>query len=70
METSICAQLSDGDNRIMGVMIESNLLEGSQNPSNKPLVRGQSVTDACLGWGDTVPLLEQLAESVETRRNN
>ena len=66
----ICAQLSDGDNRIMGVMIESNLLEGSQNPSNKPLVRGQSVTDACLGWGDTVPLLEQLAESVETRRNN
>jgi len=64
----ICAQLTDGDKRIMGVMIESNLVEGSQNPSNKPLVRGQSVTDACLAWEDTVPLLEQLAESVEARR--
>ena len=64
----ICAQLSDGDNRIMGIMIESNLVEGSQNPSNKPLVRGQSVTDACLAWEDTVPLLEQLAEAVVARR--
>jgi len=64
----ICAQLSDGDKRIMGVMIESNLVEGSQNPNNKPLVRGQSVTDACLSWDDTVPLLEQLAESVVARR--
>ena len=66
----ICAQLHDGDKRIMGVMIESNLVEGSQNPSNKPLVRGQSVTDACLAWDDTVPLLEQLAESVEMRRKS
>ena len=64
----ICAQLNDGDRRIMGVMIESNLVEGAQNISNKPLVRGQSVTDACLGWDDTVPLLEQLAESVVARR--
>ena len=66
----ICAQLNDGDKRIMGVMIESNMVEGSQNPSNKPLVRGQSVTDACLAWDDTVPLLEQLAESVEMRRKS
>lgn len=65
----ICAQLTDGDNRIMGVMIESNLVEGNQNPSNKPLVRGQSVTDACLSWDDTVPMLEQLAEAVIARRN-
>lgn len=64
----ICAQLSDGDSRIMGVMIESNLVEGAQSISNKPLVRGQSVTDACLGWDDTVPLLEQLAEAVQLRR--
>lgn len=64
----VCAQISDGDQRIMGVMIESNLVEGSQNPNNKPLVRGQSVTDACLAWDDTVPLLEQLAEAVRTRR--
>ena len=64
----VCAQVSDGDSRIMGVMIESNLVEGSQSLSNKPLVRGQSVTDACLGWEDTVPLLEQLAEAVQKRR--
>lgn len=64
----VCAQLNDGDRRIMGVMIESNLVEGAQNISNKPLVSGQSVTDACLGWDDTVPLLEQLAESVVARR--
>ena len=64
----VCAQVSDGDQRVMGVMIESNLVEGSQNPSSKPLVRGQSVTDACLAWDDTVPLLEQLAEAVRTRR--
>jgi 3-deoxy-7-phosphoheptulonate synthase len=65
----ICAQISDGDHRIMGVMIESNLVEGNQSINNKPLVRGQSVTDACLAWSDTQPLLEQLAESVEQRRN-
>lgn len=64
----ICAQIGDGDRRIMGVMIESNLVEGNQNPSSKPLVRGQSVTDACLAWDDTVPLLEQLAEAVRARR--
>ncbi|MFK8078438.1 MAG: 3-deoxy-7-phosphoheptulonate synthase [Granulosicoccus sp.] len=64
----ICAQLQDGDNRIMGVMIESNLVEGSQNPSNKPLVRGQSVTDACVSWDDTLPMLEQLAAAVKARR--
>lgn len=65
----ICAQLSDGDCRIMGVMIESHLVEGAQSMSNKPLVRGQSVTDACLGWDDTIVLLEQLAEAVDARRS-
>lgn len=66
----ICAQLQDGDSRIMGVMIESNLVEGNQNPSNKPLVRGQSVTDACISWEDTVPMLEQLAHAVKARRSS
>ncbi|MBX2886361.1 MAG: 3-deoxy-7-phosphoheptulonate synthase [Granulosicoccus sp.] len=64
----ICAQIADGDRRIMGVMIESHLVEGSQNIADRPLVRGQSVTDACLAWDDTRPLLEQLATSVEQRR--
>ncbi len=65
----ICAQLTDGDHRIMGVMIESNLVEGAQSPSAKPLTRGQSVTDACLSWEDTTPLLAQLAEAVKARRS-
>ncbi len=64
----ICAQLKLGDTRIMGVMIESNLVEGNQSPSNKPLVRGQSVTDACVSWDDTLPMLEGLAEAVKARR--
>ncbi len=64
----VCAQITDGDQRIIGVMIESNLVEGSQDSSSQPLVRGQSVTDACLGWDDTVPLLEQLARAVAQRR--
>jgi len=64
----ICAQLQDGDKRIMGVMIESNLIEGAQSPSAEPLTRGQSVTDACLSWDDTAPLLDNLAAAVQARR--
>ncbi len=64
----ICSQLIDGDKRIMGVMIESNLVEGAQSPSASPLVRGQSVTDACLSWDDTAPLLDMLAQAVIARR--
>ena len=64
----VCAQIEGGDRRIMGVMLESNLVEGAQNVNNKPLTRGQSVTDACLSFEDTVPLLESLAEAVERRR--
>jgi len=65
----ICTQLRDGDKRIMGVMIESNLIAGAQSPSAKPLVRGQSVTDACLSWDDTKPLLDELAQAVAVRRS-
>lgn len=63
----IAAQLADGEPRIMGVMIESNLVEGSQRLS-PDLVYGQSITDACLGWEDSVACLEQLAEAA-ARRN-
>ena len=55
----------------MGVMIESNLVEGRQDiPASGPagLKYGQSVTDACLAWGDTVPVLERLREGVRGRR--
>ena len=54
---------------IMGVMIESNLVEGRQDiVPGQPLTYGQSVTDACISWEDTVPLLDQLARSVRDRR--
>ena len=65
----IASQISDGNCAIMGVMIESNLVEGRQDiVPGKPLVYGQSVTDACLGWEDTVVLLEKLARAVRDRR--
>jgi 3-deoxy-7-phosphoheptulonate synthase len=58
---------------IMGVMIESNIVEGRQNiPAAGPsaLVYGQSVTDACISWESTVPVLDRLREGVRARRAN
>ncbi len=66
----VAAQLSAGDERIIGVMIESHLVGGRQDCiPGKPLTYGQSITDACLPWDDTKPLLEILAEAVRQRRN-
>lgn len=69
----IAQQLESEDTSafIMGVMIESNLVEGRQDiPSSGPagLKYGQSVTDACLSWDMTVPALERLREGVRARR--
>src|SRR5215510_2045151 len=62
---AIGGQIAAGDNRIMGVMIESHLNEGRQDLSpGKELSYGQSITDACIGWDDTVLLLEDLAQAV------
>lgn len=67
----VASQISRGDFRIMGVMIESFLVEGRQNANtDKSLTYGQSITDACIGWEDTVLLLAQLAEAVRQRRAN
>jgi 3-deoxy-7-phosphoheptulonate synthase len=50
-------------------MVESHLVEGRQDlEPGKPLQFGQSITDACLGWGDSVELLASLAEGVRKRR--
>lgn len=66
----VAGQISRGDMRIIGAMIESHLVGGNQEiTEGKPLVYGQSVTDACLAWEDSVPLLEMLAEAVRERRN-
>ncbi len=65
----IAGQITAGDRRIIGVMIESNLVEGAQKlVEGKPLVYGQSVTDACLGWPATVDLLRELAATVHAAR--
>jgi 3-deoxy-7-phosphoheptulonate synthase len=65
----IASQLAAGDKRIIGVMLESHLNEGRQDHApGCDLVYGQSITDACLGWDDTVELLEVLAASVRVRR--
>ena len=65
----IAAQLSAGDQRIMGVMLESHLKEGRQDHApGCNLEYGKSITDACLGWDDSVGVLEHLAAAVRARR--
>jgi 3-deoxy-7-phosphoheptulonate synthase len=66
---AVAAQVAGGAAEIMGVMIESHLVEGRQDLApGRSLVRGQSITDACLGWDATAPLLDELAEAVRRRR--
>jgi 3-deoxy-7-phosphoheptulonate synthase len=66
----IARQLSDGDARIIGVMIESNLVAGRQDVKpGTPLTYGQSITDGCIDWNTTVTTLQALADAVTTRRN-
>ena len=64
---SVCQQISSKDRDLVGVMIESNLVEGRQDLSEK-LVYGQSVTDACLGWDSSLDILENIYRAVKTRR--
>ena len=65
----ISAQIAKGENRIVGVMAESNLVAGRQDlVPGKPLVYGQSITDACVDWDTTVSMLDTLSEAVATRR--
>ena len=66
---SVAEQISGGEERIMGVMVESHLVEGRQDLSpDKPLTYGQSVTDACINWDDSVAVMEKLAAAVRARR--
>jgi 3-deoxy-7-phosphoheptulonate synthase len=65
----IAGQIIAGDRRIIGVMIESNLVAGAQKMvEGKPLVYGQSMTDACIGWPETVDMLRELAAAVRSAR--
>src|SRR5438034_4042962 len=65
----VARQVAAGEDRIIGLMVESHLKAGRQDlVPEKPLVYGQSITDACIGWEDSVPLLRNLAEAVRKRR--
>jgi 3-deoxy-7-phosphoheptulonate synthase len=65
----VAAQVAAGDARITGVMIESHLEEGRQDiVPGQSLQPGVSVTDACISFAQTVPVLEQLAAAVRARR--
>jgi 3-deoxy-7-phosphoheptulonate synthase len=69
----VAQQISNGDKRITGVMIESFIEEGNQsiNADKEKLVYGQSITDACINWEDTEEILRNiLAPAVRQRRKN
>jgi 3-deoxy-7-phosphoheptulonate synthase len=66
----VARQVAGGERAIAGVMIESNLVGGSQAPEpGRALTYGQSITDACLSFDETVPVLHALAAAVAARRN-
>jgi len=66
---ALAEQVAGGERAIIGVMLESNLVEGNQALTvGKALTYGQSVTDACINWDTTVPVLEELAGAVRARR--
>jgi 3-deoxy-7-phosphoheptulonate synthase len=66
---AVAAQLAGGERRIIGVMVESHLVAGRQDLApGRALAYGQSITDACLGWEDTVRALDALAAGVRQRR--
>ncbi len=67
--SDIARQVASGNHGIFGIMLESNLVEGRQNVvPGQALVHGQSITDACISWADTVGVLEELALAVGKRR--
>jgi 3-deoxy-7-phosphoheptulonate synthase len=67
--TDVAGQISAGDDRIIGVMAESHLHPGRQDlVAGSPLAYGVSITDACIGWDDSVKMLGRLAEAVRKRR--
>src|SRR5438477_1435179 len=65
----VAGQIAGGDDRVIGVMLESHINPGRQDPvPGQPLAYGVSITDACLGWDATVGALGELAEAVRQRR--
>jgi len=66
---NVASQIACGEHRIIGIMLESNLVAGSQKLlPGQPLTLGQSITDACMGWVETATLLGELADAVRAGR--
>lgn len=67
--SSVSQQVAEGGTGVCGVMLESFLVGGRQDKKDgEELVYGQSITDACMSWDATVPVIEELAAAVRTRR--
>jgi 3-deoxy-7-phosphoheptulonate synthase len=65
----VAGQVAAGDQRIIGVMVESHLVAGRQDlKPGVPLTYGQSITDGCIDWDTSEAVLERLAEAVKARR--
>ena len=69
MARDVAGQLADGDSRIFGVMVESNIVGGREDlVAGRTPTYGRSITDGCLDWDSSVEALEALAEGVTERR--
>jgi 3-deoxy-7-phosphoheptulonate synthase len=67
----VARQIEAGETRIVGMMVESNLVAGRQDLiPGQALVYGQSVTDGCIDWDSSVTVLERLSNAVKERRRN
>ena len=67
----LALQIESGTRAIAGVMIESHLVEGNQSvTAGQPSRYGQSITDSCIGWEETVRVLDRLARAVQRRRES
>jgi 3-deoxy-7-phosphoheptulonate synthase len=64
----VARQIADGNRAIVGVMLESFLVAGRQDPSDDALTYGQSITDGCIDWASTVEVLDDLALAARERR--
>ena len=68
---AVAGQVAAGSRSIVGVMVESNLVEGRQDlQPGRPLRYGQSITDGCIGWDESVGVLETFADAVRKRRRS
>ena len=63
----VAGQISDGNESLRGIMLESHLVEGNQSITDN-LTYGQSITDACMNWDDTLNCLQLISEAVQKRR--